>query len=251
MFSCTICSFQDLSGEKLRNHMRREHDERAFYCEKCEVTCKGRMKFKMHMASHRKISCKHCGQMIPYNSKSNHMRKCIGEKAFKCENCCALFNIKDNLKVHVTKQSCPIKCNLCDKQLKSAGFMNKHIASVHRVQTEVVKTTEGHIGLFQTTQFRKDLHCTLCDFIATKASKLKRHMIKHNPKPAKVEEKCPKCDLTFKYKSEFNRHIQTPHCDRMKGNSRSSHYRHLKKIKVAQAKHNGTEIAQTVMLLPC
>ena len=47
------------------------------------------------------------------------------------------------------------------------------------------------------TDARKDLNCTLCDFVATKPSKLTRHMITHNPKPAKVEEKSPKCDMTF------------------------------------------------------
>ena len=58
-----------------------------------------------------------------------------------------------------------------------------------RVQMDIVKTAEGHIGLFPSTELQKDLHCTLCDFIATKASKLKRHMISHNPKPVKVEKK--------------------------------------------------------------
>ena len=54
-------------------------------------------------------------------------------------------------------------------------------------------------------------------------------------KPEKEEEKCPKCDLTFKYKSDLNRHIQTPHRTAPKGNSRSNQYRKLKKMDVAKA----------------
>ena len=117
------------------------------------------------------------------------MTKCVGDKKeFKCENCPAVFNTASNLKAHITNKSCEIQCNLCDKTLKSAGYLDKHIASVHKVQMEVVKTIEGHIGLFPSTELQKDLHCSLCDFKATCAAKLKRHMTKHNPKPAKVSK---------------------------------------------------------------
>ena len=108
--------------------------------------------------------------------------------------------------------------------------MERHIASVCRVQMDAVKTVEGHIGPFQWNELQKDLHCTRCDFVAVSASKLKRHMMKHNLKPIKVEEKCPKCDMTFKYKSDLNRHILTSHCSYVKGNSRANHYSKMKKL---------------------
>ena len=61
-----------------------------------------------------------------------------------------------NLKAHITSKSCDeIQCNLCDKTLKSAGYLEKHISSVHRVQMKVVKTIEGHIGLFPSTELQK------------------------------------------------------------------------------------------------
>ena len=90
-------------------------------------------------------------------------------------------------------------------------FEKAHLIYTHRVQTEVVKTREGHIGLFPSTELRKDLHCSFCDFIASIASKLKRHMVKHNPKPAKVEEKFTMCDMTFMFKSDLTRHIINSH----------------------------------------
>ena len=118
------------------------------------------------------------------------MIKCVGEnKAFECENCASAFNKADALKAHMSHKSCAVQCNLCDKKCKSAFYLEKHISSTHRLQMNVVKTAEGHIGLFPSTDAQKDLNCTLCDFVATKPSKLTRHMITHNPKPAKVEEK--------------------------------------------------------------
>ena len=85
------------------------------------------------------------------------MPKCVGDKnLFKCENCPAVFNTARNLKAHITRKSCDeIQCNLCDKTLKSAGYLEKHISSVHRVQMKVVKTIEGHIGLFPSTELQK------------------------------------------------------------------------------------------------
>ena len=55
-------------------------------------------------------------------------------------------------------------------------------------------------------------------------------MSTHNPKPAKVEQKCPKCEKTFKYKSELNKHIPTSHRDFAKTNSRANLYKRKKKI---------------------
>ena len=227
MPSCAICRFEAPSDKHLRMHIATKHDDRVLTCENCGNTCKGGTKLKTHMESHREITCNNCEKKIPYNSRSSHMTKCVSDKKeFKCENCPAVFNTAGNLKAHITNKSCEIQCNLCDKTLTSAGYLDKHIASVHKVQMEVVKTTEGHIGLFQSTELQKDLHCNLCDFKATCAAKLKRHMIK----PAKVKEKCPKCDLTFMFRSDLNRHVLTPHRDYVKGNSRSNQYRKIHNV---------------------
>ena len=82
MHFCILCSFEATSDENLNMHILKKHDE----CVLCEVTCKGRTKLIKHMQSHRQISYKHCGKKIPYNSKTNHLRQCIGERIIKCEN---------------------------------------------------------------------------------------------------------------------------------------------------------------------
>lgn len=241
MPSCAICGFEASSDKLLKMHIQAKHDERVLKCEKCEVTCKGGRKLQTHMESHRKVNCKHCDKTIPYNSRNSHTIKCVGEKkAFKCENCPATFNKADNLKVHMANKRCSVQCNLCEKTLQSEFYLEKHISSTHRVQMNLVKTAEGHIGFFPSNELRNDLHCTHCDFLAISSSKLKRHMLKHNPKPPKAEEKCPKCDMTFKYKSDLERHIPTSHRDYVKGNSRSNQYRKMKKFDVPKARQFGT-----------
>ena len=137
MFPCVVCSFEALSEKHLKLHMQNEHDDSVITCEKCNKSCKGGRKFKTHMNYHREGSC---GKKIPYNSTTSHVTKCIGEKSFKCENCSAVFNTEGNLKVHVTSKSCPVQCNHCDKTLKNAGYLDRHIALVHSVQVLKLST---------------------------------------------------------------------------------------------------------------
>ena len=219
MVSCTVCKLESESDKKLKQHMLLEHDEREFSCEKCDSTVKGRLKMKAHNRKHTEIRCEKCGESVPYNSAASHKTKCLDE-TYKCEKCAKVYKRKDKLKIHIENENCAISCDRCGKDFKTAGLMEKHVRSTHQIQANVVRTSEGHMGLFQPTQAPVNLNYTLCDFAATKSSKLKRHMITHNPKPAKEEEKCPKCDLTFKYRSDLNRHIQTPHRSFVKGNSR-------------------------------
>ena len=229
MPSCALCSFVSSSDKLLKDHMVKKHDEREFACEVCGLTIRGRFKMQMHKNSHRKVTCKNCEKVIPYNSHSSHTSKCFAEKSFKCEKCDKVFNRKHNLKCHIEMKRCEMTCNHCGKTLKSSAFLDKHMASQHQAQTSLVKTSEGHIGLFQTDS--NDLNCTSCEFIAVARSKLKRHMKTHNPKPAKAVYKCTKCDSTFKYKSGLTRHIVTPHRTIYRGTSRASYYRRMKKLK--------------------
>ena len=173
MPSCAICSFEVPTDKDLKSHLQVKHDDRELTCQQCKKICKGGRNLNTHMNSHREVKCKQCDQTIPYNSTSSHMKKCVSEERdFKCENCPAVFKRDDMLKLHVAKKRCQVQCNFCDKTCKSSYYLEKHISQTHRVQMNVVKTTEGHMGLFPTTEVRKDFKCTRCDFVA-------RHMITH------------------------------------------------------------------------
>ena len=140
MPSCAICSFEGPTDKDLKLHIQGKHDDRELTCQQCKKICKGGINLNTHMNSQREVKCKQCDQTIPYNSTSSHMKKCVSEERdFKCENCPAVFNTEWNLKVHVTNKSCPVKCNRCDKTLKNAGYLDRHMASVHSVQMQVVK----------------------------------------------------------------------------------------------------------------
>ena len=132
MPSCAICGFEAPSENHLRVHIENKHDDRVLTYDKCEKTCIGGRKLKTHMESHKEVTCKHCEERIPHNSRSSHVTKCVGDKkAHKCERCPAVFTTAGNVKEHMDKNRCTIQCNICDKTLKSEAYLEK----THRVNS--------------------------------------------------------------------------------------------------------------------
>ena len=154
-------------------------------CEKCELTCKGGRKLIDTHGFVQGIYLQTLWEKNPHNCRSRHMTKWQSNVKI------ALLSSTQRIIWKFTWLTKVVKSNATSviKHWKVKVFEKAHLIYSHRVQTEVVKTSEGQIGLFPSTELRKDLHCSFCDFIASTASKLKRHMVKHNPKLAKVEEK--------------------------------------------------------------
>ena len=136
MPTCAICKIEAPSEKHLKVHIKAKHDDRVLTCEKCEKKCIGGTKLRTHMESHREVTCKHCEKRIPYNSRTSHKEKCGEFGEFKCKNCHVVFTRKHHLKEHIDKNRCEIQCNICDKTLKSAELLEKHIQSTHRVQIQ-------------------------------------------------------------------------------------------------------------------
>ena len=101
MPSCAICNFEAPSEKHLRVHIESKHDDRVLTCEKCEKTCIGGRKLKTHMESHREVTCKHCENKIPYNSRSQRKKpmsltSAISD-AWKIHDVFLVFNLKSSL----------------------------------------------------------------------------------------------------------------------------------------------------------
>ena len=95
----------------------------------------------MPMNSHREFNGKHCGKKIPYNSMTSHVTKCIGEKTQK-----VIWKFMWLTKI---VQLC---ATAVTKPWKMQFFLDRQMASVYSVQMQFVKTSEGHIVLFQSAR---------------------------------------------------------------------------------------------------
>ena len=145
--------------------------------------------------------------------QKDSITKCVGDKnEFKCENCPAVFSTAGNLKAHITNKS----SNAISVIKGWKHYLEKHISSVHIVQMEVVKTIDGHLGLFPSTDSKK-----ICSAVFVTS---KQHVLRNWrdtwQNTIQNQLRCPKCDMTFMFKSDLNRHIVTHPRDYVKGNSR-------------------------------
>ena len=179
MLSCAICRFEAPSDKHLRVHIKTKHDDRVLTCEKCELTCKGGRKL---IDTHGFV------QGIYLQTLWEKIHTIVGAVTWQSV---LVLKRQSNVKIALVSSTQRViwKFTWLTKVVKSNAtsvikhwnvkvFEKAHLIYTHRVQTEVVKTSEGHIGLFPSTELRKDLHCSFCDFIASIASKLKRHMVK-------------------------------------------------------------------------
>ena len=165
MPSCALCSFGATSDKFLKEHMLMEHDEREYSCEICDLTIRGKQKMQMRKIFHVEVLCKNCE--IPYNNRESHTSKCVAENRFKCDKCNKAFNRKEH---HIKMMRCEITCSQCGENLQLGARLDWHVASVHKAQINIVKTSDGHVGLFHSES--NDLKCTLCEFVAVDKWKL-------------------------------------------------------------------------------
>ena len=116
---CAECGSQVLD---LKSHLKIHKDSKV-ECEVCGKVLTNRKAFRNHMQTHKSWSCPRCQIVIPHNSRTMHLKKCMKEeqKEFNCEECAYVttkklilfdfsvnfeylfenFNLNMTLKVHI------------------------------------------------------------------------------------------------------------------------------------------------------
>lgn len=108
------------------------------------------------------------------------------QKKFKCEQCNYSSHRKSNLRQHKeTHSTASIPCNECRKTFKSATLLNKHK---------------------RTHQPEEEHQCVLCEFVATRADLLSRH-ITRNHKNKSHTYKCFNCSKSFSEYASYKGHF--------------------------------------------
>ena len=113
----SICAECGASVASMPQHMK-VHDKRKFECEVCDELVVGRTNFANHKQTHKTWTCPKCSMVIPHNSRTMHMKKCLHKKLkeFKCDKCPYVTTNKSNLDRHGKthdKQASEIECTQC------------------------------------------------------------------------------------------------------------------------------------------
>ena len=95
---CAECCSQVLD---LKSHLKIHKDSKV-ECEVCGKVLTNRKAFRNHMQTHKSWSCPRCQIVIPHNSRTMHLKKCLKKDLteFKCDNCPYVTTNKSNLDRH-------------------------------------------------------------------------------------------------------------------------------------------------------
>ncbi|XP_018909466.2 uncharacterized protein [Bemisia tabaci] len=151
---------------------------RTFQCYKCKLEFERGPALVQHWLGHLKGKLKRL-----YNPQVQKIRK------FQCERCRFQFNLKSQLKTHITTvcfkdlYTATFKCNSCYERFASGEALEAH----------------------RRTHF-KQYTCTFCEERCSSSHNLRRHLRVHSElRPMK----CPHCDATFKSKQILDVHRAT------------------------------------------
>ena len=228
IYPCDICLKVFKRANHVEAHKMCVHsDIRAFVCNVCGRSYKGRGSLSLHMRSHngvyetcetcghnfrdpgdlrkhiravhlkiKNFKCDICGHASSNQSNLNqhlksHLDKSIQDKKFQCEECNWRTVNASQLRVHMKThiKTLDYKCPHCEKQFTCEDYLNKHVRNMHDITGET----------FQ---------CTQCPKSFARKGYLNKHMKLH--KVARPY-KCQICGATYVYSNHLQRHIQYSH----------------------------------------
>ena len=127
----SICAEYGSQVLDLKSHLKIHKDSKV-ECEVCGKVLTNRKAFRNHMQTHKSWSCPICQIVIPHNSRTMHLKKCMKEeqKELNCEECAYVTTDKSNLNKHIKthQQNRPeFKCENCEKVFSSKVELKKHM----------------------------------------------------------------------------------------------------------------------------
>jgi KRAB domain-containing zinc finger protein len=145
---CETCNKYYDTGDGLRHHKRRKHQENEFLCEICGQEFRDRVairrhvlaiheKIQHHKPSRKKVICDFCGKRILYCTMATHVKIHLGLRNVKCPQCPNSYCDTKLLKSHIDSVHNKIECKICCRWLSSNKY-KRHIKVEHDVEWSFV-----------------------------------------------------------------------------------------------------------------
>ena len=137
---CNQCSKPFKDPYEMRQHIRSKHENSKLLCEVCSAAFNTRQSLRRHRimvhSANTPFVCKFCGQkFFEKRSYYGHINKHMAVKPYNCSVCNLEFGYKYSLERHLltctNKDADKYKCNICQKQLKSAASLKAHTKGMH------------------------------------------------------------------------------------------------------------------------
>ena len=231
-YKCDICDkdFPYLYTKKI--HMKSIHLIKEFLCDQCEKRFESLQKLQRHEYAVHDIQhdlkiykCDACEySSIHLQNVKNHKLQHMANKIMcKEEGCSRTFKVQSQLRIHVSDVHVNkgiIKCDLCDKVLKSTSGMKKHKVVNHSVNRAKIQCDVCELTFTQPRtlrQHKQNIHlklkpykCEFCEqtFGLEKLAKLHELKVHIDPDRKQMKYSCDTCDYKAYEKQSFNKHIK-------------------------------------------
>ncbi len=226
VLECDQCDLVCASQAELNTHMRENHPDAIYKCDKCpKKIWRSAKALKMHKELHAKppAVCHTCGkEFLSTAGFKNHVKAKHGDtKEFKCEVCgkvcLSASNMANHKRIHETKlidctvcgqklrprkvqyhmtkmHSDPVTCEYCNTEFGYKLLLRNHISRVHPEKMGLVRT--------------RDWTCNVCG----KAFFMKDHLAQHMFIHTGVRRfQCTECDKSFTYSHHLKLHMKNHH----------------------------------------
>jgi KRAB domain-containing zinc finger protein len=173
---CVICdisySKKDKDINKLREHMKSEHNVVGYRCSICYKELLTKLALRQHNAQEHDVEA---------------------ESNIVCTICNKILVSKKKLNAHVIRHHRDA-CNVCLEQFESKQHLEVHITTAHSL-----------------SDFQKRVRCAICDFCYSKKDKDRSQLRKHMKSEHNVGYVCPICKMKLPSKLTLKQHNNQEH----------------------------------------
>lgn len=224
-FSCSLCDFETIDEDDIKNHMESHEICMLFSCKHCNFQAASKSSLRNHLTeSHEDLcyKCKNCDyKSTTYGAMSRHVRTVHKGEKFACSMCKYVATQKSNLTTHMAgvHSNSAIKCKLCKEEFNSKTDLEIHEITHEKVKKDFIYCTYENCIYKARTKYGLQLHvekvhlgrryvCEECNYIATQKCHLRVHI-------RTVHEgrsfPCHLCDHVASYKNNLKRHVISIH----------------------------------------
>ena len=170
--SCSLCGFTTRRDDRLKTHMKIDHEGVRYKCESCKFVAK----CPQYLSLHKKVvhegfryKCDHCdykatqlGQLYAHRKKIHGLSDHSGIKPkltpygpFKCCECSQEFPAPMNVRDHQLSEHDYLACNHCSRVLKTSSSLRRHLINSHGVKIPKEGATESEVKKCPDCDFQK------------------------------------------------------------------------------------------------
>lgn len=213
---CESCTDIFTSIRDLKQHIIKQHPEKAYKCCMCDKAFFNEQLLSSHMLGHttgKSQECKIChARFKSYSGLKAHKISHSGS-LFMCSVCDKKFTSKHTLEVHIQRHigAKPFSCSQCPMRFVTRAEVRVHAATHNKIQNHVCEicgsrftrkvSLVNHVKVVHTGERRYP--CNICPLKFSTSDHLKRHMRTHTgEKPFK----CSYCDRAYAQSGDLVKH---------------------------------------------